>query len=121
MTESVQNMGPLTGVRGVVLTQVWAGTFAMQLLALLGAEIIHVESRQGGMVLEEIVGVGDVRLVMLAVMDFHRLRIDMRREGVGGVGEFRKFVSHGDDWVRVEGNLDNLPLLGFAVNCRGDL
>jgi crotonobetainyl-CoA:carnitine CoA-transferase CaiB-like acyl-CoA transferase len=38
--------GPLSGVRGVVLTQVWAGTFAMQLLSLLGAEIIHVESRQ---------------------------------------------------------------------------
>jgi crotonobetainyl-CoA:carnitine CoA-transferase CaiB-like acyl-CoA transferase len=46
VNESAQDMGPLTGVRGVVLTQVWAGTFAMQLLALLGAEIIHVESRQ---------------------------------------------------------------------------
>jgi crotonobetainyl-CoA:carnitine CoA-transferase CaiB-like acyl-CoA transferase len=52
MTESSQTLpsskadGPLHGVRGVVLTQVWAGTFAMQLLALLGAEIIHVESRQ---------------------------------------------------------------------------
>jgi crotonobetainyl-CoA:carnitine CoA-transferase CaiB-like acyl-CoA transferase len=37
---------PLAGVRGVVLTQAWAGTFATELLGLLGAEIIQVEARQ---------------------------------------------------------------------------
>lgn len=38
--------GPLTGMRGVVLTQAWAGTFATQLLGVLGAEIIQIEARQ---------------------------------------------------------------------------
>ena len=37
--------GPLSGCRGVVLTQAWSGTFATQLAALLGAEVIQVEAR----------------------------------------------------------------------------
>lgn len=39
-------VGPLTGLRGIVLTQAWAGTFATQLLGLLGAEIVQIEARQ---------------------------------------------------------------------------
>jgi len=37
--------GPLHGFRGVVLTQAWAGTYATQLLGLLGADVIQVEVR----------------------------------------------------------------------------
>jgi crotonobetainyl-CoA:carnitine CoA-transferase CaiB-like acyl-CoA transferase len=37
--------GPLSGYRGLVLTQAWAGTYATELLALLGAEIVQVEAR----------------------------------------------------------------------------
>ena len=37
--------GPLAGYRGLVLTQAWAGTYATELLALLGAEIVQVEAR----------------------------------------------------------------------------
>jgi crotonobetainyl-CoA:carnitine CoA-transferase CaiB-like acyl-CoA transferase len=37
--------GPLAGFRGLVLTQAWAGTYATELLALLGAEIVQVEAR----------------------------------------------------------------------------
>lgn len=37
--------GPLAGYRGVVLTQAWAGSLATELLGLMGAEIILVESR----------------------------------------------------------------------------
>ena len=37
--------GPLSGFRGLVLTQAWAGTYATELLALLGAEVIQVEGR----------------------------------------------------------------------------
>jgi crotonobetainyl-CoA:carnitine CoA-transferase CaiB-like acyl-CoA transferase len=35
--------GPLSGYRGIVLTQAWAGSYATQLLGMLGAEIIQVE------------------------------------------------------------------------------
>jgi crotonobetainyl-CoA:carnitine CoA-transferase CaiB-like acyl-CoA transferase len=38
-------VGPLSGFRGLVLTQAWAGTYATELLALLGADIVQVEAR----------------------------------------------------------------------------
>jgi crotonobetainyl-CoA:carnitine CoA-transferase CaiB-like acyl-CoA transferase len=41
----VAGKGPLAGVRGLVLTQAWAGTYATQLLGLLGADIIQLEVR----------------------------------------------------------------------------
>ncbi|MGY8958329.1 MAG: CoA transferase, partial [Alphaproteobacteria bacterium] len=37
--------GLLSGYRGVVLTQAWAGTLATQMLGAMGAEIIQVEAR----------------------------------------------------------------------------
>ena len=37
--------GPLAGFRGLVLTQAWAGTYATALLALLGADVIQLETR----------------------------------------------------------------------------
>lgn len=37
--------GPLSGFRGLVLTQAWAGTYATELLALHGAEVIQLETR----------------------------------------------------------------------------
>jgi crotonobetainyl-CoA:carnitine CoA-transferase CaiB-like acyl-CoA transferase len=39
-------LGPLAGFRGLVLTQAWAGTYATELLALLGAEVIQLEVRK---------------------------------------------------------------------------
>ena len=40
-----QGQGPLSGFRGLVLTQAWAGTYATELLALLGAQVVQVEVR----------------------------------------------------------------------------
>ena len=36
--------GPLSGMRGIVLTQAWAGAYSTQLLSDLGMEVIQVES-----------------------------------------------------------------------------
>jgi crotonobetainyl-CoA:carnitine CoA-transferase CaiB-like acyl-CoA transferase len=38
--------GPFAGLRGIVLTQAWAGSFCTELLAFLGADIIQVEVRK---------------------------------------------------------------------------
>ena len=37
---------PLAGLRGIVLTQAWAGSFCTELLGMLGADIIQVEVRK---------------------------------------------------------------------------
>ena len=38
--------GPLTGVRGIVLTQAWAGNWCTSLLGQMGADVIQVEVRK---------------------------------------------------------------------------
>ncbi|MBT5775025.1 MAG: CoA transferase [Dehalococcoidia bacterium] len=38
--------GPLAGIRGVVLTQAWAGSYCTELLAMAGADIIQLEVRK---------------------------------------------------------------------------
>ena len=43
--EDPKGKGPLNGFRGLVLTQAWAGTYATELLALMGAEVIQLEVR----------------------------------------------------------------------------
>ena len=45
LSPAVPGMGPLSGFRGVVLTQAWAGTYATQLLGLMGADVIQLEVR----------------------------------------------------------------------------
>ncbi len=45
MANADASAGPLSGYRGVVLTQAWAGSLATQLMGLMGAEIILIESR----------------------------------------------------------------------------
>lgn len=38
--------GPLDGIRVLTLTQAWSGTFATELLGLMGAEVIQIEARR---------------------------------------------------------------------------
>lgn len=38
--------GPLAGLRGIVLTQAWAGSFCTELLGFLGVDVIQVEVRK---------------------------------------------------------------------------
>ena len=44
--ESEQLALPLEGVRVLTFTQAWSGTFGTELLALLGADVVQVESRK---------------------------------------------------------------------------
>ena len=38
--------GPLKGIRGVVLTQAWAGSYCTELFAMAGADIVQLEVRK---------------------------------------------------------------------------
>lgn len=44
--ETAKRPAPLAGLRGIVLTQAWAGTYCTQLLAFLGADVVQVEVRK---------------------------------------------------------------------------
>lgn len=59
---------------------------------LLGAFRVEI-----GLAGDRVVQVGDVRLMMLRVVDFHRLRVDVRFESVVGVSEFRESSGHDID------------------------
>ena len=58
------------------------------------AEILDALALQVGMLLERGVQIGDVRLMMLPVMNLHRLRVDVRFERGEVVRELGQFVSH---------------------------
>src|SRR5262249_53317410 len=62
---------------------------------------------QGRLPLERLVEVVHVRLVVPAVVDLHRHRVDRRFEGIRRIGQWRQTVGHGrspstgaDLWVR---------------------
>ncbi len=44
--EHAEARGPLDGVRVITFTQAWSGTFATELLAFLGADVIQIEARR---------------------------------------------------------------------------
>jgi hypothetical protein len=58
------------------------------------AEILDAHRLQCRMLLERGIQIGNVRLMMLAVMDLHRLRIDVRFESSEVVWKLGKFVRH---------------------------
>jgi hypothetical protein len=60
----------------------------------VGEELLERPVGELGGLLERRVQVGDVRLVVLAVVDLHGLRVDVRLEHVGRVGKRRERVRH---------------------------
>ena len=57
-------------------------------------QIVDALALELGRLLERRVQIGDVRLVMLSVMNLHRLRIDVRLERRDVIRKLRKFVCH---------------------------
>ena len=73
------------------------------------AQILDALALQLGRLLEGGVQVGDVRLMMLPVMDLHRLRVDVRLERGEVVWELGQFVSHSSSYRRMEERSDRPP------------
>src|SRR5690606_19454854 len=64
-------------------------------VAELAADLVHGHVHKASP-REGLIRLGDVRVVVLAVVDLHRPRVDVRLEGVGGVGEGGKRKCHGN-------------------------
>jgi len=62
-----------------------AATNGFRDFAQIFDQCIHLESGEVRMIFQKIIGIGDVGLVVFRVMDLHRLRIDVRHEGVIGI------------------------------------
>ena len=60
----------------------------------VGDQLLDRLALQLGILLERGIEIVHIRLMMLAVMDLHRLLVDERLERVVGVGKRRKFVGH---------------------------
>ena len=58
------------------------------------AQLLDALRAQLGVLLERGVQVGDICLVMLPVMNLHRLRVDVRLERAEVIRELGKFVRH---------------------------
>ena len=63
--------------------------------AEVGDQLVNGLAFEIGIALERLVEVGDVGSVVFAMMDFHRLRVDVGFESVQCVGEGGEFVCHG--------------------------
>src|ERR1035437_1245816 len=70
------------------------GSDGVRDLRHVAAEVVERPAREFGRLLDRGIQVVDVRLMMLAVVDLHRLRIDVRLERVGSVGKGRKCMRH---------------------------
>ncbi len=57
-------------------------------------QLVDRKRAEFGVIFQEIIGVGDLGLMVLAVMDFHRACIDVGLKRVGGVGQGGEFVCH---------------------------
>lgn len=116
--------GPLSGYRGVVLTQAWAGAYCTQLMALMGAEVIQVEVRKlpdswrgmyDGPMPAKLEGVATAQhpyncnpLYNSVNLNKHSVTLDLAE--AEGLAVFKKLVKHADFVAenfspRVMGNL----------------
>jgi crotonobetainyl-CoA:carnitine CoA-transferase CaiB-like acyl-CoA transferase len=88
--------GPLAGVRVVELTKVWAGPYAGKLLALLGAEVIKVETACNPEEMRAYGGTDINHAPYFLSINPEILSVDLDIKSDGGMARLRELIARSD-------------------------
>ena len=88
--------GPLHGVRVVELTKVWAGPYAGKLLALLGAEVIKVETAAHPEEMRAYGGTDINHAPFFLSINPEILSVDLDIKSPEGMARLRELIAHSD-------------------------
>jgi crotonobetainyl-CoA:carnitine CoA-transferase CaiB-like acyl-CoA transferase len=88
--------GPLQGVRVVELTKVWAGPYAGKLLALLGAEVIKVETASHPEEMRAYGGTDVNHAPFFLSINPEVLSVDLDIKSPAGMARLRELIAHSD-------------------------
>ena len=88
--------GPLQGVRVVELTKVWAGPYAGKLLALLGAEVIKVETAALPEEMRAYGGTDINHAPFFLSINPEILSVDLDIKSPEGMASLRELIAHSD-------------------------
>jgi crotonobetainyl-CoA:carnitine CoA-transferase CaiB-like acyl-CoA transferase len=92
----VQRGGPLQGVRVVELTKVWAGPYAGKLLALLGAEVIKVESSSNPDEMRAYGGTDINHAPYFLSINAEVLSVELDLKSPADIDRLRELIAHSD-------------------------
>lgn len=88
--------GPLEGVRVVELTKVWAGPYAGKLLAMLGAEVIKVETAAVPEEMRAYGGTDVNHAPFFLSINPEILSVDLDIKTADGMTQLRQLIAHSD-------------------------
>jgi benzylsuccinate CoA-transferase BbsF subunit len=109
--------GPLDGMRVISFDHVLAGPYGAMILAELGADVIKVESRRGGMDTFRSFGIGDDPNLSARFLEFNRNKrsITVNLKHPKGPKVILDLVAHSDA-VLDNYSLDVMPRLGLSYD-----
>jgi crotonobetainyl-CoA:carnitine CoA-transferase CaiB-like acyl-CoA transferase len=88
--------GPLEGVRVVELTKVWAGPYAGKLLAMLGAEVIKIETAASPEEMRAYGGTDINHAPYFLSINPEILSVDLDIKSAGGMARLRELIARSD-------------------------
>jgi crotonobetainyl-CoA:carnitine CoA-transferase CaiB-like acyl-CoA transferase len=88
--------GPLEGVRVVELTKVWAGPYAGKLLAMLGAEVIKVETADSPEEMRAYGGTDTNHAPYFLSINPEILSVDLDIKSAAGMARLRELIARSD-------------------------
>ncbi|ORB73889.1 CaiB/BaiF CoA transferase family protein [Mycobacterium scrofulaceum] len=88
--------GPLEGVRVVELTKVWAGPYAGKLLAMLGAEVIKIETAGSPEEMRAYGGTDIDHAPYFLSINTEILGVDLDIKSVAGMARLRELIARSD-------------------------